>query len=49
VIKEGGLGDAIIYSTAQHHQGEVLTGDSHFKNLPGVVYIENPHEASPHA
>jgi len=39
VMKEGGLGDAIIYATAQNHGGEVLTGDPHFLDLPGVVYI----------
>jgi predicted nucleic acid-binding protein len=39
VMKEGGLGDAIIYATAQTHKGDVLTGDSHFRDLSGVVYI----------
>lgn len=39
-MKEGGLGDAIIYATAQTHHWEVLTGDPHFLDLPGVVYIE---------
>lgn len=39
VMKEGGLGDAIIYATAQTYNGDVLTGDPHFRNLSGVVYI----------
>ena len=40
VMKEGGLGDAIIYATAKTHNGDVLTGDPHFRDLSGVVFIE---------
>ncbi len=40
MLKECGLGDAIIYATAEMHHGEVLTGDPHFRDLPGVIYIE---------
>ncbi|GEM_PF-2868147 len=39
MLKEGGIGDAIIYATPQVHHGEVLTGDPHFRDLPGVIYI----------
>ncbi len=38
-MKEGGFGDAIIYANAQTYKGDVLTGDSHFRDLSGVVYI----------
>ncbi|MEI6842655.1 MAG: PIN domain-containing protein, partial [Methanomicrobiales archaeon] len=37
VMKEGGLGDAVIYATAQTHKGDVLTRDSHFRDFSGVV------------
>ena len=29
--------DAIVLATAQRHGAELLTCDSHFKGLPGVV------------
>jgi len=32
--------DAIIYATAQFYQAELITSDSHFKNLPGVKYFK---------
>ena len=31
--------DAIIYATATHYGADLLTCDSHFKDLPRVVYI----------
>lgn len=31
--------DAIIYATAQHKQLTLVTGDSHFKDLPNVEFI----------
>jgi predicted nucleic acid-binding protein len=34
--------DAIIYATAREHGAELLTCDSHFKGLEGVVYIAKP-------
>ncbi|MHB8996140.1 MAG: PIN domain-containing protein [Armatimonadota bacterium] len=34
--------DAIIYATADAHEAEIVTSDSHFANLPGVHYIPNP-------
>ena len=32
--------DAIVYATAQHHDAELLTCDSHFAGLPGVLYVK---------
>lgn len=32
--------DAIIYATAQFYQAELITSDSHFKNLQGVKYFK---------
>jgi predicted nucleic acid-binding protein len=29
--------DAIIYATAQAHQAQLVTGDSAFRGLPGVI------------
>ena len=40
-MKVGGIGDAIIYATARNHHGEVLTGDPHFRDLPGIIFIES--------
>ena len=31
--------DAIIFATARAHDAELLTCDSDFKDLPGVVYL----------
>ncbi len=31
--------DAIIFATAQAHDAELLTCDSDFRELPGVVYV----------
>ena len=31
--------DAIIYATAQEHGVEILTCDTHFEGMPGVVFI----------
>lgn len=35
------MADSIIYATAQHLNATLWTQDVHFKNLPGVEYIEN--------
>lgn len=32
--------DAIIYATALYAEASVLTCDAHFKDLPGVTYLE---------
>ncbi len=32
--------DALIYATARAYDGRLLTGDEHFKGLPGVEFIE---------
>lgn len=32
--------DAVIYATALHADADLLTCDAHFKDLPGVVYLE---------
>lgn len=34
--------DAIIYATAIESNADLLTCDTHFKGLPGVVYVEKP-------
>ena len=34
------LADSIIYATAQRHQAELWTHDSHFRGLPGVRFVE---------
>jgi predicted nucleic acid-binding protein len=31
------MADAIIYATAQSQQATLVTGDLHFRNLPGVI------------
>ena len=31
--------DAIVYATAQQHGADLLTCDTHFENLPGVVLL----------
>ena len=31
--------DAIVYATARHFGADLLTCDSHFEGLPGVVYL----------
>jgi predicted nucleic acid-binding protein len=33
------MADAIIYATAQTHQAELITSDTHFSGLPGVTLI----------
>ena len=33
------MADAIIYATAQAHQAELITSDTHFSGLPGVTLI----------
>lgn len=41
--KEGlgrpGLGDALVLATARAVQGEVLTGDPHFRGLPETIWL----------
>jgi predicted nucleic acid-binding protein len=32
--------DAIIYATALHMEADLLTCDAHFKDLPGVVFLD---------
>ena len=34
------LADSVILATARLHQATLWTQDEHFKNLPGVEYIE---------
>ncbi|MBI5389511.1 type II toxin-antitoxin system VapC family toxin [Candidatus Woesearchaeota archaeon] len=34
-----GLGDSIIYATAQTHNATVVTGDADFKDAKGVIYL----------
>jgi predicted nucleic acid-binding protein len=36
-----GLADAIIYQTALNLKGKLITGDSHFENIEGVLYLKN--------
>lgn len=37
--KKWGLGDSLIYTTAKTHKLQLISGDSHFKNEEGVIYI----------
>ena len=34
------MADSVIYAIAQMHNATLWTQDAHFKNLPGVQYIE---------
>ena len=34
------MADSVIYAIAQMHHATLWTQDAHFKNLPGVQYIE---------
>jgi len=34
--------DAIIYATALNMEADLLTCDAHFKDLPGVVFLDKP-------
>jgi predicted nucleic acid-binding protein len=33
------LADAVVYATAQAHQAQVITSDSHFEGLPSVLFV----------
>jgi toxin FitB len=33
------MADAIIYATAQYYNAQLVTSDSHFADLPGVVIL----------
>ena len=39
--------DAVVYATAVRHDAALLTCDAHFKDLPGVIYVQKI-SASPH-
>ena len=34
--------DAVVYATAQEYGADLLTCDTHFEKLPGVVFIRKP-------
>jgi predicted nucleic acid-binding protein len=34
-----GMGDAIVYATAQAHEATLVTSDYHFADMPGVEYL----------
>ncbi len=34
------MADSVIYATAQMHTATLWTQDAHFKDLPGVQYVE---------
>lgn len=36
------LADGIIYTTAKHHDAELITQDADMDDLPGVTYIRHP-------
>jgi len=38
---DGGIADAIILATARIGHHTIVTGDRHFRDLPGVVFIED--------
>lgn len=33
------MADAVIYATARQHGAKLVTSDSHFQNLPDVVFL----------
>ena len=35
-----GLADSIVYATGVIKKADVVTGDEHFKNLKGVLFIK---------
>ena len=37
-VKDWGMLDSLVYATATD-RGSILTGDPHFKDIPGVIYI----------
>ena len=37
--KKWGLGDSIVLATALQHGAKVVTGDSDFKNEPGIIFL----------
>jgi len=37
--KKWGLGDSIVYATAQKQKAKIMTGDSDFKGEDGVVFL----------
>ena len=39
-IERFGLADAYILALARQEQGKVLTGDSHFKGMKEVIFLE---------
>lgn len=39
--------DAIVYATAREHGADLLTCDTHFEGLPGVVLRPKPPEEAP--
>ena len=38
-LRKPGLGDAIILATARRLEAKLLTGDSHFKNMPETTWL----------
>ena len=38
-VKGWGMLDSFVYAVAVLSQGQVLTGDAHFRDLPNVIYI----------
>lgn len=36
------MADSMILASARHFQATLWTQDAHFKDLPGVKYIEKP-------
>ena len=38
---EGGIADAIILATGRTTSSTIVTGDQHFRELPGVLYLGN--------
>lgn len=38
-IQGWGMLDSMVYSVTLKKNGQVITGDTHFKNLPKVIYI----------
>jgi len=38
-VRGWGMLDSFVYAVAVLNQGQVLTGDTHFRDLPNVIYI----------
>lgn len=40
--KNFGLMDAMVMVCAENTNGKIITGDPHFENVEGVIFIKKP-------